>query len=36
MLGSLLAEDENYQREQDRLWEIEERDQNYDYLGGLI
>lgn len=34
--GSLDDEDEDYQREQDRLWEIEERDQNSDYLGGLI
>lgn len=34
--GSLDDEDEEYQREQDRLWEIDERDQNSDYLGGLI
>lgn len=34
--GSLDYEDEEYQREQDRLWEIDERDQNSDYLGGLI
>lgn len=34
--GSLDDEDEEYQKEQDRLWEIEERDQNSDYLGGLI
>lgn len=35
-VGSLDDEDEEYQKEQDRLWEIEERDQNSDYLGGLI
>lgn len=35
-VGSLDDEDEEYQREQDRLWEIDERDQNSDYLGGLI
>lgn len=34
--GSLDDEDEEYQKEQDRLWEIDERDQNSDYLGGLI
>ncbi|WP_296142378.1 hypothetical protein [uncultured Anaerococcus sp.] len=35
-VGSLDDEDEDYLIEQDMLWEIEERDQNYDYLGGLI
>lgn len=35
-IGSLDAEDEDYQREQDRLWEIDEINQNSDYLGGLI
>ncbi|MBM0046815.1 hypothetical protein JNO63_06890 [Anaerococcus sp. mt242] len=35
-VGSLDDEDEEYQKEQDRLWEIDERNQNSDYLGGLI
>lgn len=35
-VGSLDDEDEEYQEEQDRLWEIDERNQNSDYLGGLI
>lgn len=35
-VGTLDDEDEDYLREQDMLWDIEERYQNYDYLGGLI
>ncbi|MBM0046675.1 hypothetical protein JNO63_06180 [Anaerococcus sp. mt242] len=35
-IGSLDYEDEEYQKEQDRLWAIDERDQNSDYLGSLI
>lgn len=35
-VGSLDDEDEEYEKEQDRLWEIDERNQDFDFLEGLI
>lgn len=35
-VGSLDDEDEYYQKEQDRIWEIDERNQDFAFLEDLI